>query len=607
MRAPSQQLTYRAFTSPLTLVLACCAVLVSCDSPQEKAAKALTAKGFRVDANGAVLAAQSEDLAALELMQTAGVDFGEKAEKGLTPLLAAFQLDTRAVGPLLTKTPDAALNAADERGRTALSYAWTNNAVAAFQTLLSRGAKPDLTEHPKRSLLLSILSSDAPHLAEPAIQACREASPVFADAMVFAGEIKQEGWMRQMLAKGASGDVWLPASNKSLLRESLELKRPEDFLKLLLARGAQLPAPGNRDAVNPLDIAQEQGNLALAEWILGLGAKPLEKTPNSMNPVDAALQNKQLEFADLYFKNGTSPLPYLPTALAQGNLPLLELSRKHGWNLNNPLTLFNDRVVLPLHYAAEVKNATSIRWLLEQQADPHLPGWHGQDAFITALLAGDATLLKPFLENGYDANKPMLEASKATADFPKLTGSDYFTQWFEKDKDLRPLMLAAAKGQEDIVELLLAHGAKRGAQTRGWKRFAVNFACETENIGCAQLLLGRLRGEKRNTKIVVSIASQKATIYKNGEAIRSCRVSTGRSDFPTPTGQFVISDKQADWMSSIYKVPMPFFMRLSCKDFGLHEGIVSSSRASHGCIRLPKAEAPEFFKLMQIGDPVSIQ
>jgi len=32
---------------------------------------------------------------------------------------------------------------------------------------------------------------------------------------------------------------------------------------------------------------------------------------------------------------------------------------------------------------------------------------------------------------------------------------------------------------------------------------------------------------------------------------------------------------------------MPYFMRLSGSDVGLHEGVVPRGPASHGCIRLP--------------------
>jgi lipoprotein-anchoring transpeptidase ErfK/SrfK len=67
-----------------------------------------------------------------------------------------------------------------------------------------------------------------------------------------------------------------------------------------------------------------------------------------------------------------------------------------------------------------------------------------------------------------------------------------------------------------------------------------------------------------------------------------------------------VTDKKTFHMSSIYKVKMPFFMRLSCRDFGMHEGYVPDYPASHGCIRLPSEAARKFFKEVPIGTLVTI-
>jgi hypothetical protein len=168
-------------------------------------------------------------------------------------------------------------------------------------------------------------------------------------------------------------------------------------------------------------------------------------------------------------------------------------------------------------------------------------------------------------------------------------------------------MFAASGNHLELMRLLIKNGAKRGLQTKSWKRYPVNFACEQSHIPAAQLLLGRDPENKRDVKVVVSLSKQRATIYKEGTPLRSTNISSGKSGFATPSGSYVISDKQADWMSSIYKVPMPFFMRLSCRDFGLHAGVVTGRPASHGCVRLPKSEAQAFFSVMEIGDPVTIE
>ena len=52
---------------------------------------------------------------------------------------------------------------------------------------------------------------------------------------------------------------------------------------------------------------------------------------------------------------------------------------------------------------------------------------------------------------------------------------------------------------------------------------------------------------------------------------------------------------------------MPFFMRLNCRDFGMHEGVVPDHPASHGCIRLPGEIARRLFKEIPVGTLVSIR
>ena len=67
-----------------------------------------------------------------------------------------------------------------------------------------------------------------------------------------------------------------------------------------------------------------------------------------------------------------------------------------------------------------------------------------------------------------------------------------------------------------------------------------------------------------------------------------------------------MTDKKIDHVSTIYKVKMPYFMRLNCRDFGMHEGVVPDYPASHGCIRLPADAARKLFKEVPIGTLVTI-
>ena len=69
----------------------------------------------------------------------------------------------------------------------------------------------------------------------------------------------------------------------------------------------------------------------------------------------------------------------------------------------------------------------------------------------------------------------------------------------------------------------------------------------------------------------------------------------------------MITNKERNHRSTIYKVDMPYFMRLSCLDFGMHAGVVPNYPASHGCIRLPSEAARKFFSEIPIGTLVTVQ
>ena len=88
----------------------------------------------------------------------------------------------------------------------------------------------------------------------------------------------------------------------------------------------------------------------------------------------------------------------------------------------------------------------------------------------------------------------------------------------------------------------------------------------------------------------------------------SSRVSTGKKGYSTPSGEYVITNKHRHWTSTLYDASMPYFMRLNCGAFGLHQSdSVPSYPASHGCIRMPWKEVKAWFSICEVGDRVTIQ
>jgi lipoprotein-anchoring transpeptidase ErfK/SrfK len=107
---------------------------------------------------------------------------------------------------------------------------------------------------------------------------------------------------------------------------------------------------------------------------------------------------------------------------------------------------------------------------------------------------------------------------------------------------------------------------------------------------------------KAGVLIVVSLASQTAFVFKDGELWGSSAVSTGRKGRRTPTGRYTILEKQVHHRSRTYdNAPMPYMQRLTWGGVALHAGHVTGRPASHGCIRLPRSFAKKLYNLTDFG------
>jgi hypothetical protein len=106
---------------------------------------------------------------------------------------------------------------------------------------------------------------------------------------------------------------------------------------------------------------------------------------------------------------------------------------------------------------------------------------------------------------------------------------------------------------------------------------------------------------------VISIANQRAVLYRNGIPIGITTVSTGRQGHRTPTGIFTVLQRAAVHYSSIYNsAPMPHMQRLTSYGIALHGGDLPGYPASHGCIRLPREFARLLFGVTRLGMTVVI-
>jgi len=107
--------------------------------------------------------------------------------------------------------------------------------------------------------------------------------------------------------------------------------------------------------------------------------------------------------------------------------------------------------------------------------------------------------------------------------------------------------------------------------------------------------------------IVVSLVDQRLYAYNGQQLVAWSNVSSGRPGHETPTGSFVVSEKDPDHHSSLYaNASMPYFMRLTDGGVGLHAGELPGYPASHGCVRLPLGMARELYQHVESGTSVDI-
>ncbi len=116
-----------------------------------------------------------------------------------------------------------------------------------------------------------------------------------------------------------------------------------------------------------------------------------------------------------------------------------------------------------------------------------------------------------------------------------------------------------------------------------------------KDLGFGQMPKGPLQ-------IVVSIDSQKVTLFSNGQRVAQGPVSTGVPGHPTPMGVFSIIEKDRYHHSNIYSnAPMPFMERITWSGVALHEGVLPGHPASHGCIRMSQDFAQKLWAVTKLG------
>jgi hypothetical protein len=107
--------------------------------------------------------------------------------------------------------------------------------------------------------------------------------------------------------------------------------------------------------------------------------------------------------------------------------------------------------------------------------------------------------------------------------------------------------------------------------------------------------------------IVVNLSEQLVYVYRNGIRIGRSTVSSGKPGHKTPTGVFVILQKNMMHISTIYKgASMPYMERLTWGGVAIHAGNLPGYPAAHGCVRLPLDFAKQLYTVTKDGTTVIV-
>jgi len=364
------------------------------------------------------------------------------------------------------------------------------------------------------------------------------------------------------------------------------------------------------DGVTPLMKAVAAADYGEIQHQLALGAEVNRKDAQGRTALFYALEARSPRVVDWLIARGADPdlidgqgVPLLERAFKTGELtlfkPLLWARAPRKWSATT---------LRELDAALAAANKPFISTLLAAHAGVPVAEGARQSRLAYLVTQGKSEALGLLLEGGASPDGTLsVPVEKA---FAQTVRNREFRESLDREKGITLLMLAVAEGQLGCAEVLMAHNARTDLLTAQRKLSAMQIAVTGKaSPEMLQVLLGKNPEEEdRKVRVEISVKKQQAVVYKNGLPAMEVPVSTGKPGFETPMGRFVVTDKDTMRMSTIYTFAcMPFFMRLSGSEYGIHAGEVPKNQAaSHGCIRVPLESAKGLYDEVELGTLVTI-
>ena len=652
---------------PLLLPLVAAFLLASCGDGRKESLRWLAARGIEASGRSLAAAVTEGNHTLVAHMLEAGVFTGHRDTAGTTPLAVAVRnRDTASLHMLLNAGADPN---ARHRGETSiLGAAIAAGDRRTARTLIAAGARTDGRMPDGETILawaircgdpewieMALLSDTDPRVRDrhgtPLLHlALRSGDERLATRLLALGvdpvahddagisplqlalDQDRPGLARRLVSAGADPNARGP-DGRSMLEAAVARKDLQRVARLL-----ELGADPNHHratgdaAQGPFASAFASGDSETIALFLSHGARPpgdcwddwlarsirhghcgktatlLRHGPAGQHsfalpfhPVEHAVWHRRPALAKLLLDYGFPPGRALHIASTRGDLATASLLLACGVPPDSTLVPSKDT---PLSIAIRGGHDRLALLLLERGAHPHLTPPEGQSLFHLAVARSCPETVRHMLAHGADPNAPFTHP--VSPSFRNQVRKGVMRWILKHDKGATPLMLAADSGNIPTARYLIKAGAKTNVRTRSSALWPINFASRRSDVAMMRLFLGRdpWREERR---IEIRLSEQRARLYdETGGEIFETKVSTGRKGYATPTGEYVITNKYRDWTSTLYHASMPYFQRLSCGDFGLHQGNVPGYPASHGCIRVPAGNAAKLFSMTKTGDRVSI-
>ena len=141
---------------------------------------------------------------------------------------------------------------------------------------------------------------------------------------------------------------------------------------------------------------------------------------------------------------------------------------------------------------------------------------------------------------------------------------------------------------------------------QGWEKLTRDGVAGPATIARLKTATRPTPGPGSGKRIAVYLTAQVALLVDGTRVTRVIKVSTGAPGFATPAGSFSIYRKAVKDWSYPYSVWLPYASYFN-GGIAFHESPeVPAYAASHGCVRIPRDDAPTVYNFAALGTPVKV-